>query len=337
MSTCPSHPMQKDDFKRIHGIGPGIESRLYGAHIHTFAQLAALTPHDLALELQGLAGLSTERIVQQDWIGQARKLAEEKTEERAVQAEEWTELSPAPIHSEDYAEGIVEEGLASDRLTPQSRKHYVNFTVELWLEENNDVRRTRVIHVQDHSEIAWSGWEGQKLIDFIVERARLFQPAQPAIAEQPQTEPAYGQPPLETGREFSPPVQAAALAGELMLKEMKVATMENPHPTHILDSSQPFHIHLELDLSKINAPPGASLGYSAKVFAEDLSKGTHLMVVDDQGEIMLTEEADIEIEGNRLPAGIYRLETVVNLSQLSGAAPRTKLMAFLDGGVFHVY
>jgi predicted flap endonuclease-1-like 5' DNA nuclease len=68
-------PPNTDDLKLINGIGPGVESRLHGVGIYTFAQLAALSPADIAASVSGLAGLTTERIIKQDWIGQARKLA----------------------------------------------------------------------------------------------------------------------------------------------------------------------------------------------------------------------------------------------------------------------
>jgi hypothetical protein len=64
-----------DDLKLINGIGQGVEKRLNGIGIFTFAQLAALSPADLAAAVAGLAGLSTERIIKQDWIGQASRLA----------------------------------------------------------------------------------------------------------------------------------------------------------------------------------------------------------------------------------------------------------------------
>jgi predicted flap endonuclease-1-like 5' DNA nuclease len=70
-------PPNTDDLKLINGIGPGVESRLHGVGIYTFAQLAALSPADIAASVSGLAGLTTERIIKQDWIGQARKLASE--------------------------------------------------------------------------------------------------------------------------------------------------------------------------------------------------------------------------------------------------------------------
>src|SRR6266704_4484638 len=74
-----------DDLKLINGIGPAVEKRLNGVGIFTFVQLAALSPADIAAAVADLAGLSAERIVKQDWIGQSRKLAAEPTSSDAQQ------------------------------------------------------------------------------------------------------------------------------------------------------------------------------------------------------------------------------------------------------------
>jgi len=74
-TTRNAEPPRIDDLKLINGIGPAVEKRLNGVGIFTFAQLAVLSPADIAATVAGLSGLSTERIIKQDWIGQARKLA----------------------------------------------------------------------------------------------------------------------------------------------------------------------------------------------------------------------------------------------------------------------
>jgi len=68
-----------DDFKIVTGIGPGVEKRLNNVGIFTFAQLGALSPADIAAAVTGISGLTTERIIKQDWVGQARKLAAHST------------------------------------------------------------------------------------------------------------------------------------------------------------------------------------------------------------------------------------------------------------------
>ncbi len=68
-------PPETDDLQIINGIGPAVEHRLHGVGIFTFAQLASLAPADIAASVADLTGLTAERIIRQNWIGQARHLA----------------------------------------------------------------------------------------------------------------------------------------------------------------------------------------------------------------------------------------------------------------------
>src|SRR5262245_25636462 len=132
-------PVGADDFKLIRGIGPGVAQRFHNAGINTFAQLAALSPDDIVALLAGLGGLSAERIAKQDWSGQARDLM--------------SELASEP---------------PQDVAIPNDRQHYATFTVELLLGEENNVRRTRITHVQSAAEDTWPDWQVEQLVDFFV-------------------------------------------------------------------------------------------------------------------------------------------------------------------------
>jgi len=68
-------PPGADDLKLIHDINPAVERRLHGVGIFTFTQFASLSPADIAASVSGLYDLTSERIIKQDWIGQAYKLA----------------------------------------------------------------------------------------------------------------------------------------------------------------------------------------------------------------------------------------------------------------------
>lgn len=68
-------PREIDDLKLINGISPAVEYHLHGAGIYTYAQLAALSPADITAAAIGISGLTSERIITQDWVDQARKLA----------------------------------------------------------------------------------------------------------------------------------------------------------------------------------------------------------------------------------------------------------------------
>ncbi|MEP0520976.1 MAG: 50S ribosomal protein L21 [Hyphomicrobiales bacterium] len=65
---------EPDDLKKISGVGPVLEKKLHGLGITKYAQVAAFTEDDVsrvddALSFKG-------RIGREDWIGQAKKLAE---------------------------------------------------------------------------------------------------------------------------------------------------------------------------------------------------------------------------------------------------------------------
>ena len=98
-----------DDLKLINGIGIAVEDRLHDHSIYTFAQLVAASPADIAAAVAGLAGLSAERIIKQDWIGQARKLASKsllsETQER-VEAPMEHSYSPTP--SDEITPAVAE-------------------------------------------------------------------------------------------------------------------------------------------------------------------------------------------------------------------------------------
>jgi hypothetical protein len=99
-------PSGIDDLQLINGIGPAVERRLHGVGIFTYAQLAALPPADIAAAVADLAGLSAERIIKQDWIGQAYKLASESI---SSEAQEKIEVPAEPVVSEvELAASAVE-------------------------------------------------------------------------------------------------------------------------------------------------------------------------------------------------------------------------------------
>src|SRR6266581_2820151 len=146
-----AEPPRIDDLKLINGIGPAVEKRLNGVGIFTFVQLAALSPADIAAAVADLAGLSAERIVKQDWIGQSRKLAAEPISSQAqkeVEAPEDTEQTAtftapveptSPIEYAHAATPTAEPQNDTDTIASKGRFHPATFTVELLLDENNNV------------------------------------------------------------------------------------------------------------------------------------------------------------------------------------------------------
>ena len=70
-----------DDLKMIKGIGPSIEKTLHGLGIYRFHQIAELSEYEIDRVAQQLRGFRS-RIYREDWIGQARDLQHQKTNDR---------------------------------------------------------------------------------------------------------------------------------------------------------------------------------------------------------------------------------------------------------------
>jgi len=134
-----------DDLKRIKGIGAGVETRLNQAGILSFAQMAASTPEEISGILADMIGMSPQKINDQDWIGQAKQFSAE------VEADDAINISAS----------------SSDQ------QHYETFSVKLLVDDDKQVRRTNIVHVQKGEEENWAGWDEQRLIAFVVEHAAL--------------------------------------------------------------------------------------------------------------------------------------------------------------------
>jgi hypothetical protein len=55
----------------------------------------------------------------------------------------------------------------------QAEQYYETFIVELLIDEHDKVRRTRVVHVRTGAEERWAGWDGTRLLRFILSHASL--------------------------------------------------------------------------------------------------------------------------------------------------------------------
>ncbi len=73
---------EADDLKEISGVGPFLEGKLNAFGIYTFRQVAALEPGVMD-QLGETFGSFSDRITREDWVGQARKLHETKSGNRA--------------------------------------------------------------------------------------------------------------------------------------------------------------------------------------------------------------------------------------------------------------
>ncbi len=299
-----------DDFKQIHGIGPAIEKRLHQVGILTFSQLSAMSPEELATLFTDMTGFSVERIIQKNWIGQARRIVAEQES----------------VETADKTEAL------------EGRQHYAVFTVELLLDEENIVRRTRAMHVQSQAEEVWASWEEPRLVNFFVESAGLKIP-------QPQEAVGAKLPPAEmvevgpgTRGEPQAVTPTPAISGELRLGELVLRAAGAEERQRPIYSDQTFRVKFMLDLADVKVSRDVPLDYSAKVYAKRLGEVSRLLVGQAEGRLLTADRIDLDVEGVQLPRGTYRMEAFVKLS-LPGemAKPGSGLMAMTEGGLLQIY
>lgn len=302
---------RKDDLKYIQGIGPAVEKRLNQAGIYTCAQLADLQSEEIALILNGMVGFSTERIADEDWVGQAR----------------------------DLQGSTVEEDFAKTG-NPPGGMHYEIFTVEFLLDDDNQVRRTLIKDVQHQTPTSWAGWDAERLTSFFIEKAglKIFTLSQSPVEALPIPEATIQLSSTQTTKTQTSETPTLLVDGKLQLQKMAFIVADQKVSSRHIRSEQPFAIRLNLDLRNIHSSIDQPLDYSVVIFTKSLSAEPRQLLAEKVGKLKLVDYVDLEIPNLQLAAGAYHLEAFVKLMP-SGATPAQlqDLMAMTESGIVHVY
>lgn len=293
-------PLREGEFQRIPGIGPGIAQRLHTAGIQTFRHLASLSPEEINLLLNGLVGMTADRIAHQDWPGKAQKLAQELS------------ASDPSLEPEE----------------PPERQHYASFMVELLQDENYVVRRTRVIHVQDDEKESWAGWDGGRLDRWITIQA--------AISPAPDALPAAVEPITASAK---PPKTEQQPPSLVIPYDLNLGGIVNPghnQPLQFLTADQSFEIHLTINPRTANLSLVQYL-YRATAYAQPL-EGSRFQVAEICGRCADEGASSLNIHVDGLKEGTYRLETVALVYPENAVQPEKEgRYAFSEGLRIHIY
>jgi hypothetical protein len=208
----------------------------------------------------------------------------------------------------------------AERTATPNRQHYATFTVELLLDEDNEVRRTRVAYIQGGNEDAWAGWEERRIVRFITQHAAPRLP----VAETAQVSPA-------AARAAAP--APADLTGTFRMDRLEMMPPDRAGLHGMVRHNQPFVMELTLDMAQVTIHGKGPLQYTTTVYGKNLDNGSRQIVGEARGSIMPRDQVTLTMEGRRLPRGIYRLESVATLAL---QPERPSLMAYLEGGLLHV-
>ena len=218
-----SDPVDQGNLKQVRGIGARVEARLKGAGITTLERLARTPVNELAAVLEGLPGkFDADRITREEWLPQAAALAVAPS----------AEAEPAKVV-----------------------RH--NFTVEVRLDmAGRDIVSSKIVHVQTGDEATWAGWEPERLVAFIEDRAGTRAAGatiEPESERPPEKRTGAGEPDLTLHTFASVPASGFAFtAGQAV---MAVLSFE----TQTLDLPADQLIRVKVDVYAHRPPPGKSL------------------------------------------------------------------------------
>jgi len=110
-----------------------------------------------------------------------KKGAEPKPDELVAKTQKALQAAQGKAKYERQARQLASQGKPdkqrrSEKVVPHGRQHYATFTVELLLDEDKQVRRTHITHIQSGAEDEWPRWQSVRLTDFLVQRAALRLP-----------------------------------------------------------------------------------------------------------------------------------------------------------------
>lgn len=260
-----NEPIQEEtfDLQQIRGIGPGLARRLGVAGLGDVARLAAATPEEVAEALRGLPVISPERIG--EWIAAAARLA------------------PPPPR-------IAAPG--------DNGQHYATFGLELLLDRDNEVRRTRISHVQSGRRASWAGWEAARVSGFVAEVAGI---GRPVAAAAVMAEPAPEDPPPAT-----------------RLHDLAILPVGAAGAGRILRRDRPFDVRFGVTLSD-PAAPDATAPLLATLYVRPLDGGERRPLGQSAAPAASGPEwgMAIAVPDAGLGPGAYRLE--VDVAPAGGA------------------
>lgn len=308
-----------DDLTKVVGIGPAVEQHLRKAGIVSYGQLGRMKPKKVASLLKDMKGFTEKRIVDEDWLGQAQRLAEQAGETQAEADRRALESSENGRH----------------------RQHYAVFTCELLLDRLNQVRRTRVMHVQSQQEVFWAGWVPGKLENFLAQSAQLslLEPSGDADAARPDQAPEAVQDPRPELQVKSAFLAKRVLHGGLKITDFHLCDLWGEKLGVIVPASEGFSLRLTLDLQDISVETGEPLKYTAVLDVRSLESKDCLAASRSEGLLSLDEPVhEIEIQSQPLPPGDYKLDALVLLWPKSQAhSLRNQLSALVEGILVHCY
>jgi hypothetical protein len=268
-----------DDLSLIRQLGPGTIAAFEQAGLSTLKALAEKSPAELA----ATCGYPVDRILREDWIGQARRLSGEVPKRADI--------------------------VVAPPLDPSHR--VATFRLELTVEPDGRVHHTDVMYLQNEvvREI-WSDWDVARLADF-VRRAANFETPDDRMAN------------LVVTPERAPLTHRDHSWVEPFDFDLKLHENEKTSTSQILGSESSAEVELGFSLHGVVPEPLHPVRYNITVFALEIDGDHRAIVAeaDSEGEFG-DGEFLVRLPIWNPPTGLYRLRADVVVAPRDADEPQ---------------
>lgn len=243
-----------------------------------------------------------------------------------------------------------------------------SFALELKLAPNNQVKQTRVMHVESEAKDAerkWDGWNESGLLGFIADRAGFAPPAslradEPVANQAPIADISVEERLKQLHSKFSgsTPGEIPALPQPVRTQASEMVVDSIPSkssvevfadgvglPSGVMPSGSNYSLKVLLDPATIQSPETDELAYTVTVYAKKLTdcspEKRTLVAGQSQGSIFPTGKLVFDLEGTKLEKGSYRLHAVASFnpqpSSKTKRQTRQSFTTFAEGGLLQVF
>jgi hypothetical protein len=265
-----------DDLRKIEGVGPRFEQRLWDAGIFTYKDLARRTPEEIAAVLAPMAGISPERIARQ-----ARELAGLPPEES----------EPRQHYATFHVEFLLE---SDDRVRRTKVRHHQTDVRDAWA--------------------GWDEEKLLAFLRAHVPLPAAETPAdapgpEPAHRQTPDQEPA-SVPAAPTSR---PSPSGPKRPPSLSLSIEELAPVRGGQRSYIRGPGERNPVRLTMRIDPAGPLSGDTFDFSVTIAARTFAGRDRSPLGTTQGTIRVSDPVSVEVVGPALPVGHYRLVATVEI------------------------
>ena len=287
------------DLQQVKGIGQKTVQALRDCGIGHCADLAGFTPERLADLLKTrIPSISAKRIERENWIGQARTLAQGQAEFEPPQIDADETPAPSAEDQRDRPGTSHHKGLGWRELAD----FFVSFGFEIDADGAEHLK-TKAHHSQSDTSRTWDGIVSEELIAWMMDQAHLPLPpetepqASGEPATQPSAAPASGMPHYDARIEVAG-VNVLTIPTPLDCQKVKLAA----------------EVHFRLSGSAAKELASARGPFRVELYTVDLGTGASKSVASAMGQLqpkIIDYASRQEFPVPRL--GRYELHAIVRL------------------------